>query len=397
MNGSIIVICLLDKAWPPQHSFVDGMLAGDLARDSDVRVRLCVSRRERSDSKPRRYGGAVCLPALYARRGGARFLNLWQAFKILRYQVEREQRRGNRIVFFVRNEPIYLLVATLLRTRVSRLVFQSSFPHEESSVIWVKRLVAKMMYHAAARGVDAVTAVSPDGLQRTFRLFPEAQAGCYVPLLSDLSKFERVHGYSCSSVAVPVFIYTGTHVRSRRLDRVLEAIVAAIRAGVVARFVFIGGVQKDRNRLAKIKGVRELLEQNIVIIDPPVGRDQIPFILSKADVGISLAPPTKTNREMSPTKLSEYMGAGLAVLATRGIPLQERFVSEAGCGLLVDWDVKSIAEAIHQMASNPTMLARYGENAETYAKEELQYSSYLRAFRMVLGLNEEKLEKRNDE
>lgn len=54
----------------------------------------------------------------------------------------------------------------------------------------------------------------------------------------------------------------------------------------------------------------------------------------KSDVGMSFIPPDEHYIEASPTELAEYMGVGLAVVASYGIDLQEEFVQNSG-----GWDI----------------------------------------------------------
>ena len=384
------VIALLDKGWPPAHSFVDGMLATEAPLEEDLRFRLCVSGPQEPPLVVRRYKRAVCIPRLYPRRGFGRFKNLPLVFLLIAYQARRERERGRRVVVFVRNDPIYLLVASLCRRWVERVVFQSSFPHEETSGWILKRWSARGLYRLARRGVDVVTAVSPGGIARLKRLFPHAEPGPYIPLLSDLRP--RVHSRRCApNVALPkdvTFIYIGTHSAPRRMDVVLDAVVRAVDAGASGQFRFVGASEWERARLSQNENVAALVEQGVITIESPVPRHVVPYLLAEADVGLSLPPPIMVNREMSPTKLAEYMGAGLAVLASRGIPMQEKFVSDSDGGLLVDWDVESMSMGIQTLCSDVGAVRKYGENSAEFARQSLQYRSYLPAFRQLLGAPE---------
>lgn len=68
------LICLLDKPYPPDHSFVTGMLAEALPRDGDVRVELLVAEPPDGPVSPVRYHRAACLPMVpdFTKRGGSR-------------------------------------------------------------------------------------------------------------------------------------------------------------------------------------------------------------------------------------------------------------------------------------------------------------------------------------
>jgi glycosyltransferase involved in cell wall biosynthesis len=171
------------------------------------------------------------------------------------------------------------------------------------------------------------------------------------------------------------------------MEVVLRAVVRSMKGEIRARFRFIGTSREEEARLRLVDGVEQLVENTLVQFHSPLPRNDIPAILADCDIGLSLIPPKAVYYESSPTKLAEYMGAGLAVLATRGIPMQERVVTEADCGLLVNWDEEAIALAIKKMAANPKLIRQYGEKAQVYAKKSLRYRCYLPQFRKLLGLS----------
>lgn len=386
MNQKTVVIAFLDKDWPPQHSFVDGMLTDVAAKEADIKMRLCVSRSGRDRFKPRCYRGVACIPGLHPRRGSGRLKNLWVALQLIQYQVRREKQRGNRVVLFVRNDPIYLLAASLMRDRVDRLIFQSSFPHEEFSGHALKRGIARLIYRIAGRGVDVVTGVSPEGVARAQRLCPSATAGGHIPLLADFPLASDERNERTCPDGGPVFVYIGTHSAGRELQTVLASIVRAVAKGAVVQFRFVGATEADESRLRQLDGVNDLIERRILRLERPVPRHDIPQILSDSDVGVSLIPPKPVYYESSPTKLAEYMGAGLAVLASSGIPMQERFVRESGAGVLVEWEVNAISEGVYSLSKDFSSIKEYGEKAVKFSQEMLQYSAYLPQFRQLLSV-----------
>lgn len=50
-------------------------------------------------------------------------------------------------------------------------------------------------------------------------------------------------------------------------------------------------------------------------------------ILKGALAGLSVIPPVGINKTISPTKLFEYIGAGIPIIASKGIPAQDEVAS----------------------------------------------------------------------
>jgi glycosyltransferase involved in cell wall biosynthesis len=386
------VIALLDKPDPPAHAFVDGLLASVLAKGADVRVRLIVSRSSSTPGRrrPRRYLRAVCVPRLFRRRGFGRFANLAQSLRLVVPQIIKARKRGENVVILVRNCPILGLAGVLIRPWVGRLVVQSSFPHELVSGTAVMRWLARSMYRAAAGGVDAILAVSPLGLERMRRIYGPDVPGDAIPLLTDVPAAGMRDASGDREWEDDLrFVYVGSHDSKRDLDVVMQAIDAALDRGVRASFRFVGGHEAEVRRLRRVGAVAEWERSGRIEFAPPVPRAEIWRDLARSAVGLCLINPLPEYREASPTKLVEYMAMGLAVIANRGIDLQETILEESGGGLLTAWDPGEIADAIMTLASRPSELRQRRRAARRYVDERLNPQAYLGRLRTVLGLDEQ--------
>lgn len=379
------VIALLDKAFPPSHSFVDGMLGTTLSNVSGVNVYLLVSR-NKSAAACQRYLRAICLSVLWERRGAGRFLNLFVAYFAVRSLIRREKARNHRVSLFVRNDPVYLAVASLFKSSVDRLVFQSSFPHEQTGG-FLKRAVALVLYRFAADRIDGMLAVSPQGIKRIRKLFPVVPLAGHIPLMADVpSEVRRLAASRKGVFDPPVFLYVGTHALNRDLETVLSAIVSA-SSGVKGRFLFLGGEAKDISRLQNVAGVGELVDAGVVQFRKKVPRSEVWKQMLEADIGLCLIPPIPIFHEASPTKLGEYYGCGMAVLANSGLPLLEAVVNESQAGIIVPFEKHEIASAIRRVLEDKDGLLEMKRSALAYARDKMNYQTHLPLLLEMLGIS----------
>ena len=104
-------------------------------------------------------------------------------------------------------------------------------------------------------------------------------------------------------------------------------------------------------------------------------RGQVRAALSEAKVGLVTLAAIPNYIESYPTKLFEYMAAGVPVVAS-DFPLWRSIIDGAGCGLLVDpSDAQAIAEAIDWLIDHPEEAARMGANGRRTARETYNWRS----------------------
>ncbi|MCG5525276.1 glycosyltransferase [Ectothiorhodospira haloalkaliphila] len=263
------------------------------------------------------------------------------------------------------------------------MVYQSSFPHE-STGHWLRRWLYQTLLRMGGRRVNAVLAVSPLGLSRASRFFGHASERTVIPLLADLPPSRQGEPDMTSSQKLLRFVYVGTHRARRQLDVVLEGVVRALDDGASAEFMFVGGLTTEIGELRKVGGVDRWERIGRIKFIKEIPRPQIPSVLTVADVGLSLVPATEINREMSPTKLAEYMGAGLAVLASDGVDLQKEIVRKSGAGVLVEFEAKEIGDAITSLVQCPDRIVEFKQHALEYSEKHLRYENYVPAFKQAL-------------
>jgi glycosyltransferase involved in cell wall biosynthesis len=104
-------------------------------------------------------------------------------------------------------------------------------------------------------------------------------------------------------------------------------------------------------------------------------RNGIASLLNRVQVGLVVLHPDEAYLTSQPTKLFEYMAAGIPVVAS-DFPLWRNIIEGAGCGLLVDpFNVRDIAAAIEHLITNPGEAAAMGQRGRRAAEGHFSWSN----------------------
>ena len=119
-------------------------------------------------------------------------------------------------------------------------------------------------------------------------------------------------------------------------------------------------------------------------------REAASELTMQAGCGLVVLEPRPNYLDSLPTKLFEYMSAGLPVIAS-DFPLWRTIVEEAGCGLLVDpLDARSVADAMLRLIADPEAAAAMGRRGREAARERYAWRTekltLVNAYERWLGL-----------
>jgi glycosyltransferase involved in cell wall biosynthesis len=157
-------------------------------------------------------------------------------------------------------------------------------------------------------------------------------------------------------------LYIGAHGISHGLTSVADAAARLEADGIHVAFVGDGAAkQKLVNRVA------ELHVDNITLL-PSVPRDEVPPIVSAADICIVPLRDVALFSSFIPSKIFEFLGAGKAVVgAVRGEPA--RILRDAGATVVDPEDPVALAEAILDLAKDPERRAAQATAGRLYVAE----------------------------
>ena len=111
-----------------------------------------------------------------------------------------------------------------------------------------------------------------------------------------------------------------------------------------------------RDRLASCPGWERVVELGYV------GRAELAATLGRSMAGLAVLAPVPTYVAAQPTKVYEYMAAGLPTIAS-SFPGWRAIIEDNGCGLCVDpTDPRALAEAIRWILDHPREAEAMGRN-----------------------------------
>ena len=384
-----LCILLLDKEFPPKHSFVDGFLCNRMFRRRHVTYAL-LPRGPGVAARRRRYKGLLCDLCLPARKGLGRLLSYGAIVARIVPILSRRRTKGGAVVF-VRNDPIYLFAAITLKWMFpsTRVVYQNSFPLEILERHTPKGRIASAMLRVACRCADLVLVVSDLAAKRLAGRY-RARRVLIVPLCPDGSfmlagdvsdiaarKYEQFSGSRDLEL-----VYIGTHDRSRGLEFVIGQIrIAGKRLGRRIRLVTYGASEEDKRRILADPQCRALERDGGLRIHGLVDRDRVPELLDRFSLGLSLIPPHEYFREASPTKLGEYMSRGVVPIANIEMFEQKRVMEDSGGCVMCEYDGESIIRAIVRASElGPDQLRALVSKSIEYVRAEYRYSIYIERY-----------------
>jgi len=172
----------------------------------------------------------------------------------------------------------------------------------------------------------------------------------------------------------PLIVFVGTFYEWQDLNTLVEAFRDLHNNNSEARLLLVGdGVNKT-----KIEDLVVHLDlAKAVIFTGSIPFDEMPYLLSAADV--TVAPYKKMDVEFweSPMKLFEYMASG-APLITSSVGQLTEIIRNGENGLLVEpGDVNALSLAMGKLINNPTLSEYISHNARVDAEQLFSWEKYI--------------------
>ena len=172
--------------------------------------------------------------------------------------------------------------------------------------------------------------------------------------------------------AGPVLAYLGTLIAARHIETLIDTLQLLHVRWPKAKLLLIGSsdsVAGNRNLLdyAAQCGLADAVEVTGWL---PTG--QAWNLLDTADVALSWIPRNLFHDMSSPTKLLEYLAAGIPCVAN-DIPDQMHVITQSQAGWLCNSDAESMATAVEEILNDPVAAKRRASNGPAYIEQVRSY------------------------
>lgn len=285
-------------------------------------------------------------------RSGNRLVRMtWTVSQVFR----RARSLGPALYHF--HDPELMPVALLLARSGAPVVYDV---HEDLvATLEDKPWVRPRLRDPAARLTARIEPAAADGLAAAVTATPVIQARfarckCHVVTVSNfpiLAEFQDVP--RAPPGEEPAVCYVGGLDLMRGIDTMIEAI-----AKTSTRLLLAGPFDPP----SLVERLRLLPGWSHVISSGVVGRSEVVEIFGRAQAGLVVLRPIANYVRSQPTKLFEYMAAGLPVIASN-FPLWREIIESYACGICVDpSNADAVAEAIRWIVAHPEQARQMGEN-----------------------------------
>jgi glycosyltransferase involved in cell wall biosynthesis len=174
-----------------------------------------------------------------------------------------------------------------------------------------------------------------------------------------------------------VFIYSGTITGYQHLEDGALRFFSEVYAQAPDAFLIVATRQpREAERLIAAVG---LPAESASVMDLP--QREVARLLPAADAGLLLRAPGRLNRLSQPTKLGEYLAAGVPVVVSRGTGCVDVVIDQNRAGCVIQWFGRTAPEQREEAALVIDELRRRGDamrqSAVDLCRREFLWRSYV--------------------
>jgi len=259
------------------------------------------------------------------------------------------------------HDPDLLLVGIILRLSGKRVIYDihEDLPTKILLKMYLPRQIRRplkwiveLAENAAARFMSGLIAATPTLRDRFLRVHRNTVVVNNFPILDEFARPGHVEWKSRGRAVT----YFGGISEARGIEEMLAAMhLLPHTLGVTLE---LAGWFYEKTLLYELEAKPEWQHVNW---HGALDRISLTSLLNRVQAGLVILRPEKSFITSQPTKLFEYMAAGIPVIAS-DFPLWRNIIQGADCGILVNpLDAGSIAEAIQRLITNPSEAEAMGQ------------------------------------
>ena len=189
--------------------------------------------------------------------------------------------------------------------------------------------------------------------------------------VTSVKNFPLTYGATSQSIYNPntnTVCYTGGLTRIRAIK---EMVIACSRADVK---LIVAGEFDDSEYQKEVMSLPEWNSVEYLGFLPSTELKE--KVLDRASIGIILFINVPNHVNAIPTKVFEYMQAGLPVIASREVLFCKQVTEEENCGLVVDpLNIDEVAQAIRTITSDSELAKQMSANAKQASADKYNWLS----------------------
>lgn len=350
---------LIDKEYPAKHSFVDKIL---LNKRNFKHYILA----EKNSNNQIFYKKNTSIYSILNKRFFLkRLANLFKIYFFIKKKTSKY--KNKKTFFFVRNDPLYLLICNLLAKKNDKIIYMNSFPHENFFLL--KGLIFKLIIYFISHKKISLIGVSYLGMKRLKKYFKNIDKELIIPLISNF----KVKKLKIIKNNKRTFIYSGSFSTQRKLNYIIESLIDFIKQNskkkIQIKFLFIGGAKKQINNIHQYFDKDKKILKKYFKFKEKINQSKLRQYYLNSHIGISLIPPNEIYKEACPSKFIEYLSFGLAIIANKEILFQKTIMKKNKIGKLVSWNKKEIIQAVDELCFSSKLIKFRGNSIKTNDKE----------------------------
>jgi glycosyltransferase involved in cell wall biosynthesis len=254
---------------------------------------------------------------------------------------------------------------------------------------WLYR-ATKRMERRLVRAADGIVVLTERARALLFDWYRDEVRGKpleTIPCCVDLRSQSGVDQPASSGEKDATFVYVGKLGGWYLTEQMAQFMTASVRMLPAARWqVWTQSDARPLKQLLQQQGIEEYVAIG------QIGADQLPARLRRAHAGLSFIKPCSSKAASSPTKVGEYLAAGLPVIANSGIgDLDQLLCGEEGAvGVLVEpFDTQRLEQGVRrivELMNDPQTAERCRRTARKHLDlVNVGWDRYRRMYAALLG------------